>query len=205
MALALRSSCQYNLLSARSAEASIVFLVLAALALMVASNSKQGSEKIARPEGPGQFLWVAKTTNLLWFILVATGLSLLTGHLALGLFLSHQLVATSVLIVIIYLLHCLVDEILTTGLSPGWVVGDLLRKTLKISDTSVNRISLLGGTFFDFILVFIGLPSIVSLWALTWLDVNSWISKLSFRLSKWAALIYPCLLSLLRSPNLWEL
>lgn len=164
-----------------SAISSIAFVVVAALALInVSYASQDGEETPARASLPGQFLWAGKTRNFLWLMIVATGLSLLSGHLALGLFLSQQLVATSVLITLIYLLHCLVDEILTTGLAPGWFLGNFLRKTLKISNSGVSRIALVGGTVFDFILVFIGLPMIVSLWALTWVDLNSWMAKIFF-------------------------
>jgi potassium-dependent mechanosensitive channel len=164
----------------QSAVSSIALVVVAALTLLNVSRSGEEEPGPPRPPGTGQFLWVEKFQHFIWLVIFVAGISLLSGHLALGLFLSHQLIATLVLVVIIYLLHCLVDEILTTGLAPGWVVGDFLRKTMKMSDSGVGRIALLGGTTFDFILVFIGLPLIVSLWALTWVDLNSWVSKLFF-------------------------
>jgi len=164
----------------QSAVSSIALVVVATLALVNVSYATQENQEITLVPGPGQFLWAGKAKGLLWLVILATGISLLTGHLALGLFLSKQLIATSVLVVIIYMLHSLVDEILTTGLAPGWVLGNFLRKTLNLSDASIGHIALLGGTIFDFILVFIGLPLIVSLWALTWVDLNSWVSKIFF-------------------------
>jgi len=164
----------------QSAVSSIALVVVAALTMLNVSHAGEEDSGTSRPQGSGQFLWAEKLQTILWPLIIVTGISLLTGHLALGLFLSHQLIATFVLVVIIYLLHCLVDEVLTTGLAPGWVLGNFLRKTMKISDNGVGRIALLGGTIFDFLLVFIGLPLIVSLWALTWVDLNSWVSKLFF-------------------------
>ncbi len=165
---------------AQSAVSSIALVVVATLALTNISHVSRDGQEVTLLPGPGQFLWAGKAKGLLWLVILATGISLLTGHLALGLLLSKQLIATSVLVVIIYMLHCLMDEILTTGLVPGWVVGNFLRKTLNLSDASIGRIALIGGTVFDFILVFIGLPLIVSLWALTWVDLNSWVSKIFF-------------------------
>ena len=165
----------------QSAVSSIALVVVATLALITVSYVSRDDQKVSlTPDVPGQFLWAGKAKGILWLIILATGISLLTGHLALGLLLSKQLVATSMLVIIIYMLHCLMDEILTTGLAPGWVLGNFLRKTLKLSDASISRIALFGGTIFDFILVFIGLPLIVSLWALTWVDLNSWVSKIFF-------------------------
>ena len=164
----------------QSAVSGIALVVVATLTLMNVSYVSREGQEITLTPGPGQFLWVGKAKGILWLIIIATGISLFTGYLALGLFLSKQLIATSALIIIIYMLHCLMDEILTTGLAPGWVVGNFLRKSLNMSDASIGRIALLGGTIFDFILVFIGLPLIVSLWALTWVDLNSWVSKLFF-------------------------
>jgi len=164
----------------QSAFSSIALVVVATLALTNVSYVRRDDEEVTAMPGPGQFLWAGKAKGILWLVILATGISLLTGHLALGLLLSKQLIATSVLVVIIYMLHCLMDEILTTGLTRGWVLGNFLRKTLNLSDAGVSRIALLGGTIFDFILVFIGLPLIVSLWALTWVDLNSWMSKIFF-------------------------
>ncbi len=164
----------------QSAVSSIALVVMATLALIKVSYESRDGQESTATSGPGQFLWAGKAKGILWLIILGTGISLLTGHLALGLFLSKQLIATSVLVVIIYMLHCLMDEILTTGLAPGWVLGNFLRKTLKLSDAGISRIALLGGTIFDFILVFIGLPLIVSLWALTWVDLNSWVSNIFF-------------------------
>lgn len=165
---------------ALSAVSSIAILVVAALGLLAVSHFNHEDPLTQAEHETGRFMWARKSKNLLWIVVILATLALLAGYLALSLLLSQQLIATSLLVTIIYLLHCLVDEILTTGLARGWVLGDFLRKTFNLSDTGISRIALLCGTTFDFILVFVGLPMIISLWAITWVDLNSWVSKLFF-------------------------
>ena len=165
---------------AQSAIGSIFFVIVATLAMMSVSNSETDDSVTQPASGLGHFEWVEKWRNILWLIIIATGFSLLTGHLSLAQFLSQTIISTSVLVTIFYLLHCLVDEILTTGLQPEWFLGKILRKTLKFSEAGISRIAMISGTAFDFILLFIGVPMIISLWALTWIDWNSWVSKIFF-------------------------
>lgn len=165
---------------AQIADFSIITVIIMSMLLMRLSPDEEADLQPIAASTVGDFSWASKMRNFIWLLIVFIAMSLIFGFLALGHFLSEQLVRTSTLIVLIYLLHCLVDEILTTGLKPGWVLGDFFRRNLGFSTSALSRFALFGSTIFDFILVFIGLPLIVSNWALTWVDLESWMSKLFF-------------------------
>ncbi len=162
--------------------AMIAIAVSLLLVVSLRRSSQEGiyDESVRSASGRAQFLWFNRIRGVMWLILVFIVLALLAGYIALGAFVAEQVIITGTLVMAIYLLHHLADEVMTTGLQRGWVLGDFLRSTVSLSDRGVDRVSLIVGTCIDIILLFVGLPFIVAQWAVTWIDLKSWLTTAFF-------------------------
>ena len=137
------------------------------------------------------FGWVAKLEQLVWMLLGISVLALLLGYVALGHFVVFQIVHTMLLIFIFYLLHHLVDEIVSTSSQPHSIVGRLLRQRLALSDRAVERIGVVFGAGADIAIVVIGVPIIFLQWAINWIDLRGWLSKAALGFQIADTTIYP--------------
>jgi small-conductance mechanosensitive channel len=165
------------------AEGAAIALAIAMLlfaALWWCGRENAYDSTVRTPSGSAQFLWLGRARGILWLLGAVIGAALLVGYIALAAFLAEQVVITGALLVAIYLLHHLFDEVLATGLKRGWVLGDFLRNTVSLSDQGVERLGLLLNTIGDAVLLFVGLPLIVLQWAVTWIDLKSWLTTAFF-------------------------
>jgi small-conductance mechanosensitive channel len=136
--------------------------------------------ELRAPQGRAQFLWLRNGRGVAWVLGAVIVAALTSGYIALASFLAVQIVVTGLLVLAIYMLHHLTDEVFATGLMRGWILGNFLRDTLGLSERGVERLSLLVSMLFDVMLLFIGLPIIVLQWAVTWVDLKSWLSAAFF-------------------------
>ncbi|MGI9374229.1 MAG: mechanosensitive ion channel domain-containing protein [Hyphomicrobiales bacterium] len=154
--------------------------LFSALAVVKTRNEELSDEDTRPPLRRGSFKWLASIRWALWVIGIFCLVCVIFGYMSLGHFMMTQVAYSGISIAILYLAHHLVDELVNTGMQPGWTAGDFLRQNFGLSDKAVERIGLFLGTATDFLLVFIGLPIIVGQWALTRVDFHSWLVTLFF-------------------------
>ena len=155
-----------------------LFRALSVVKPVVQGEDPNGETKT--PNRRGGFKWASRAKLPLWIIGIGCIVAVSLGYISLGHFIMTQLAYTGTLIAVLYLLHHLIDETVVSGLQPGWAAGDFLRNSLGFQDRTVERLGLFLGTFTDFLLLFIGIPLIIGQWALTWVDLHSWITTAFF-------------------------
>ncbi len=154
--------------------------LFSALTVIKANGAELPDEDTRPPLRRGSFKWLASIRWALWIIGIFCLACVVFGYMSLGHFLMTQVAYSGISIAILYLAHHLVDELVNTGMQPGWTAGDFLRENFGLSDKAVERIGLFLGTATDFLLLFIGIPIIVGQWALTRVDFHSWLVTLFF-------------------------
>ncbi|MGI9483689.1 MAG: mechanosensitive ion channel domain-containing protein [Hyphomicrobiales bacterium] len=149
--------------------------LFSALATVKAGSNTLADEETRPAARRGSFKWLGKLRLPLWIIGAFSLLCLVFGYISLGHFIMTQLAFSGTLIAILYLAHHLIDELVITGLQPGWAAGDFLRLNLGLQDKTIDRIGLVTGSVTDLLLVFIGIPLLISQIALTRVDLQSWL------------------------------
>ncbi len=162
-----------------SAGVAVAYVMLIAVLLRL---SRGGGEPVAE-EGTARqyyFGWTAYVFHLLWGVVLIATVSLLFGYVALAHFLLQKLIETSVVVTILYLLHHLMDAGVAASLDPRTLPGRFLRHTVSLEEAGTRRLGLLLSTVVDVGLVVVGVPLILALWALTWIDYSSWLQTVFY-------------------------
>lgn len=160
-------------------QSSITAAVIASLfasILMVRTSPANGTI----PETRMQFYWVRRFRSLFWLLIIAILAALILGYLSLGRFVAIHMVTTSLLVIGLYFVHLLADEILVTRLQPERSVGKVLQSVLMVSDRAVERFGLGLATLIDFILLMVALPLIALQVGVKWEDLQGWLNALFF-------------------------
>ncbi len=166
-----------------SALASIALLLGAACVVVVIKRgSPQNGETEAESEADRRYYfgWVRFLFHAIWLIIVVTALSLLLGYIALSHYLISNLILTAASVAGLYLIHHLADAIVRSAIQSNTFTGTFLRRTLSFSENAISRLGILFSTLVDLAIVLIGVPLILSEWAVTWIDFRSWLTTAFF-------------------------
>jgi potassium-dependent mechanosensitive channel len=115
-----------------------------------------------------------------WAIVGAVVISALIGYLPLARFLTQQLIVTSSILAVVYLLLLWVDGF-AQGLSDdGTVVGSWLRKTAGLEPTRRQQFALPISLSLKFAVLILAVPFIMLQWGYNWPDIREWYRQLFF-------------------------
>ncbi|WP_342641769.1 DUF3772 domain-containing protein [Rhodoligotrophos ferricapiens] len=152
-----------------------VFLLIAVL--LTVRRTEDGEDTDSKPPPDlGWFGWAAKLPLVYWAIAATISVALVVGLIALAQYLSQQVVVLTILVAVLMLIHYLADHLVSDGIKPNRPVGRFLRRTLSLTNHSVDRIGVVITTLVDFGLVFIGVPLVILQTAVTWVDITSWLT-----------------------------
>ena len=126
------------------------------------------------------FGWASRFFLLIWLFLIAAIVALLFGYVALAHFILTNLLVTSAMVVMLYLIHHLVDALVSSSTQPWSRIGKTLRDKIGFGDESIRRLGLLLSTITDLSVIFLGAPLILALWTITWVDFSSLASQAFF-------------------------
>ncbi len=159
-----------------------VALVLVVLIAMLLRATRGGKAGEGEPPGERQYYfgWTAYLLQFLWLIVVAAAASLVFGYVAFAHFVTTKLIETTAIVSLLYLLHHLVDAMVSASLDTRTAPGRFLRTTLSLGETGARRLGLFFSTLVDLALVLGGIPLIMAQWAVTWIDYSSWIQTAFF-------------------------
>lgn len=142
------------------------------------------------------FSWTTRMLQALWLVLFAALAALLFGYVALAHFLTTQIISTGALVSVFYLLHHLADELILTGLRRNSPAGRFLRQNMSLSENAIERLGVGFGTIVDLTILFVGVPAIFLQWAVTWVDLRSWLTTAFFGFNVGGVTLSPSLLLL---------
>ncbi len=164
-----------SLLAGQSAIATAILIILSGLLLLILR--KQSNSPVEAVPEPHYLTWFVSFMPLLWVLLAVAIIGLLFGYLALSYFIAGKIINTVLVVVMIVLLHHLVDAISDTLQNPASNLGQKLREFTSMGERGISRLSLTFRTLADITLVVLGVPWLLALWTVTWVDLRSFINN----------------------------
>ncbi len=137
---------------------------------------------LAEGEGdmPYLFGWTRYVFHLALLALLVILLALLFGYVALAHFIARQMMFTAALVSALYLLHEMADALVRSAFDPRSAVGRYLRQNLVASERGITRLGVAFSTLVDIVTVLIGLPLLLSQWAVNWVDLVTRAQQIFF-------------------------
>lgn len=162
----------------QSAISAIVLFLLLTLILITFGNQQGLPGKT-----PGRrvyFQWATKFTPVVWAAIVIGILALVFGYVALASFIATQIFETAILVVSLFLLHHLSDAAVAASFDPSSGFGRLLRRVTGLGERAIERLGIAFRTIVDLLLVISGLPLLLLLWTVTWVDFRAMLNTAFF-------------------------
>jgi small-conductance mechanosensitive channel len=150
----------------------IVRLILVAQRDRRSSDGAQGK--------PAYFSWASYLIQPIWLLVIATGLALITGYLTLASYMIANVVVIGTAVSFLYCIRRLADAFVAQSISEGSRISNTLKHTFSMSEQGIKRAGIALNAFVDFTLLLLGLPLLLTLTALSWVDVRSWFSTAFF-------------------------
>jgi potassium-dependent mechanosensitive channel len=149
-----------------------VLLIVTIAGLLVATRPPAEDDAPAEPDRVTLFSWTRYLVQVIWLVLLVSAAALVFGHIALAHHLMTRLVPTAAVVAGLVLLHHLADKAVESGLVRQSAAGRLLRSTFALGERSISRLGLAISALADVGIVLIGVPLILGLWAVTWIDLR---------------------------------
>lgn len=160
----------------QSALAALSLLTL--MSLIVYTVRNQGG--LPNPAGRRiYFQWAAKLTPFIWLFIVLGFAALFTGYLALANYIAHQMVRTAMVVGVLFVLYHLFDATITASFDPQSGFGSFLRRLTGLGERAIERLGLVVRTAADLVLILAGIPALVLLWTITWVDFGGLFNTLA--------------------------
>jgi small-conductance mechanosensitive channel len=117
--------------------------------------------------------WPSPLVLFLNFLVLAIGISCLLGYVALGRFLSTQVVATGGILLLMYLAHLSAEHLSSLSLKAG--NADATTGTDVASTLFNSTFRIAAGLALDMLILVVGIPAILLQWGFDWAEVRSWL------------------------------
>jgi potassium efflux system protein len=159
----------------QSALSALALLSLLSLAMLFIKNQDGLEDKAGRRI---YFRWASSLIPFLW-VLVIIGLgALLLGYIALADYIAHQSVRTVMVLGFLFILYHLFDTAVSASFDPQSSFGTFLRRITGLGERGIERLGLIFRTGVDLVLLVTGIPLLVLLWTLTWVDFSGFYNTL---------------------------
>lgn len=178
----------------QTALGALTLLVLSSLVLLVLRNQQGLPDPDQRRL---YFGWAARLVPLIW-VLIFIGFGALTlGYVALGDYIAHQIVRTSMVVTVVFLVYHLLDAMVQASFDPQSNFGIFLRRITGLGERAIERIGLIFRTIVDLVLVIAGIPLLLLLWTLNWVDMRGLVNTLALGITIGDVTILPGTLAIM--------
>ena len=154
------------------------FLLLSLLSLILLTVKNQDG----LPDKAGRrvyFGWVSSLTPVIWVMIILGFGALLGGYVALADYIAYQMARTAMVLGFLFILYYLFDAAITASFDPQSGFGVFLRRISGLGERGIERLGLIVRTGVDLILLIAGIPLLVLLWTLTWVDFGGFYNTLA--------------------------
>jgi potassium efflux system protein len=183
-----------NYTQGQSALGALTLLVLTSIILLVLRNQPGLPEEDKRRF---YFSWAAKLVPLVWLLVFIGFAALAAGYLALGDYIAHQIVRTAMVVTLVFLLYHLLDAMVQASFDPQSNFGTFLRRITGLGERAIERLGLIFRTIVDLVLVIAGIPMLLLLWTLNWVDMRGLVNTLSLGITIGDVTILPGTLAIM--------
>jgi small-conductance mechanosensitive channel len=167
-----------DLLAVRQAVLAIVLaVIITRLILSVGTDRREGEKAVPAPQ---YFAWASYTIQPVWLVLIASVAALLAGYMTLSVYLVSNIVIIGVVVSFLYCVRQMADAFVAQSVLPGSRIARTLKTAFSMSERSIQHAGIALNAGVDLTLLLLGLPLLLALSALTWVDVRSWISTAFF-------------------------
>jgi len=148
------------------------------------SDALTAVPKDAPPNDPNAFdvTWLAP--RLLKIPLLAVALFILgaslAGYVALGRFVSGQVIVTGSVVVLVILLHLAIRALIETDSNEQRALGRVMNQRLGLDDTQSRTVTKIAAFALDGVLALVALPFILVTWGFALPDTLAWLKSLIF-------------------------
>lgn len=160
-----------SMVAGQSAFSSAMLIVLAALLLVLLR--RQASDPPAIVPEPHYLTWFISLMPLVWLLLAIALGALIFGYIALAWFVAGKILDTVLVIVMLLLVHHLADAFADSLTNSVSLVARNTRRLTGFGERGLSRLALAVRTVADVMLVVIGVPWLMALWTVTWVDFRS--------------------------------
>ena len=160
-----------------SAVLSLFMLVSMALAT---NNLRDRSGSPSAPATRLYYNWARNFRLPVWVALIVAAASLLFGYIALADYVLFRLFATLALVSMLFLIEYTAEAAVQSALDPSTPVGTFVRRATGWSTKAIERGGLIFRTVVDILLLLFGLPALIALWAVNWIDFRALANRVFF-------------------------
>ncbi|MFM8745950.1 MAG: DUF3772 domain-containing protein [Aestuariivirga sp.] len=173
-----------------SAVSALVLLSLLSIILHTLTHQSG----LPKPAGHNLYFgWAPVFTPLAWLLILIGFGALLLGYLALADYLAHQLVRTGMLLTVLVMLYHLLDATVAASFDPHSAIGTFLRRATGLGERSIERIGLIVRTIIDLVFIVGGIPALLLVWTLNWVDFGGFINTLTLGFQVGSVTISPAM------------
>jgi len=165
-----------NYTQGQSGVGALTLLILVSIILLVLRNQPGLPDEDKRRF---YFGWAAKLVPLVWGLVFIGFAALLFGYLALADYIAHQIVRTTMVVTLVFLVYHLLDAMVQASFDPQSHFGTLVRRLTGLGERAIERLGLIFRTIVDLVLVIGGIPLLLLLWTLNWVDLRGLINTLA--------------------------
>lgn len=165
-----------NYMQGQTALGALSLLVLLSIILLVLHKQQGLPEEDKRRF---YFGWAAKLVPLAWALIFTGFAALIFGYLALGDYIAHQLVRTTMVVALVFLIYHLLDAMVQASFDPQSNFGTFLRRITGLGERAIERLGLVFRTVVDLVLLIGGIPLLLLLWTLNWVDMRGLLNTLA--------------------------
>jgi potassium efflux system protein len=158
---------------------SLLLVLITGRLILVARRESLSEEKLEPGLKPG-FHWANYMVQPVWLLLAAALIALLLGYVTLGVYLTTSLFVVAPVVTLLYCIRQLSDAFVAQSLKPKSRISRALKSAFSMSDKAINRSAIALNAGVDISLLLLGLPLVLGLTSLTWVDVRSWLTTTFF-------------------------
>ena len=183
-----------NYTQGQTALGALSLLVLSSIVLLVLHDQQGLPDDDKRRF---YFSWARKLVPLAWLLIIIGFTSLIFGYLALGDYIAHQIVRTTMVVTLVFLVYHLFDAMVQASFDPQSNFGVFLRRISGLSERAIERLGLIFRTMVDLVLVIAGIPLLLLLWTLNWVDMRGLMNTLALGITIGDVTILPGTLAIM--------
>ncbi|MCA3556156.1 DUF3772 domain-containing protein [Aestuariivirga sp.] len=183
-----------NYTQGQSALGALILLVLTSLVLLALRKQPGLPQEDKRRF---YFGWATRLAPLVWALIFVGFAALATGYLALGDYIAHQIVRTAMVVTLVFLVYYLLDAMVQASFDPQSNFGTFLRRITGLGERAIERLGLMFRTMVDLVLVIVGVPTLLLLWTLNWVDMRGLLTTLSLGITIGDVTILPGTLAIM--------
>ncbi|MEM7635150.1 MAG: mechanosensitive ion channel domain-containing protein, partial [Pseudomonadota bacterium] len=155
-----------------------VLMIILVRLILIAQRDRRSEE--AQQFSTVYFSWASYLVQPIWLLVIATGLALIAGYITLATYIAANIVVIGVVVSFLYCIRRLADAFVAQSISEGSRISDTLKNAFSMSEQGIKRSGIALNAIVDFTLLLLGLPLLLSLTALSWVDVRGWFSTAFF-------------------------